>query len=124
MSERALRGALVSLAIYPLAGGALALLAPAVFFDAVGRYGAENTHYIADNGSFTLAYGLFLVLALARRTWRTPILLLGAVWYAVHALNHVLDVPEARSSARGIADAALLALGAGAHAALGRVTAR
>ena len=59
----------------------------------------------------------------ARPTWRVPLLVLGAAWYGLHALNHLFDVGEARSDARGIADTALLAAGAALHGALARIAA-
>ena len=38
-------------------------------------------------------------------------LLLGALWYGLHAINHAFDVGEARSDARGIFDTLYSALG-------------
>ena len=91
------------------------------FFEHVGRYGAENAHYVGDAGSFTLAFGITLLLAVGRPTWRTPILYLGATWYALHAVNHLLDIDENRiSEFRGTLDTILIAAGAIALAWLAR----
>ncbi len=38
-------------------------------------------------------------------------LALGALWYGLHAINHVFDVGEARSDARGIFDTVYIGLG-------------
>ena len=81
----------------------------AAFFEQIGNYGAENLHYVGDVGSFTLAYGIALLVAVGRRSWWVPMLALGAIWYGLHALNHLFDVGEARSDARGWADTLLLA---------------
>jgi hypothetical protein len=124
MTERALRAVLGLLGLYHVLTGGLALLAPGTFFDEIGRYGAENLHYVGDVGSFTLAYGIALLLAVGRRSWWVPILALGAVWYGLHALNHVFDTGEARSEARGWADTLLLAAGAAALAWLTAQAAR
>lgn len=112
LDDRSLRIAVGALAVFHLAEGLWMLVAPASFFDAIGRYGVENTHYVGDVGAFVLAYGIALLLAVGRPTWRAPLLAVGAAWYAVHALNHLLDIDEARTVGRGIADTVLLALGA------------
>jgi len=116
-----MRTVLGLLGIYHVITGALALFAPGTFFDQIGRYGVENLHYVGDVGAFTLAYGIALLLAVGRRSWWVPMLTLGAIWYALHAFNHVFDTDEARSSARGWVDTALLAGGAVALAYLARV---
>lgn len=110
MTESAMRLTLVLAGTINLALGLLALIAPGTFFDEVGRYGLENTHYVGDNGSFTAAAGLGLLLAVNRPSWRAPLLWVGAIWFGLHALNHLFDVGEARSDARGIIDTAALAL--------------
>lgn len=110
MTESAMRLTLVLAGAVNLALGLLALIAPGTFFDEVGRYGIENTHYVGDNGSFTAAAGLGLLLAVNRPSWRAPLLWVGAIWFGLHALNHLFDVGEARSDARGVFDTGALAL--------------
>ena len=92
--------------------GLMQFLAPETFFDEIGSYGPENTHYIGDVAAFTLAAGIGLLLAARYPGWRVPVLALIAVWYALHAVNHAFDVDEARSEARGWFDTGLIALGA------------
>jgi hypothetical protein len=124
MDERAMRTVLLIVGAYHVLLGVLAMLDPGTFFDEIGRYGVENEHYVGDNGSFTLALGIALLLAVGRPTWRAPILVTVALWYGFHAVNHAFDVDEARSDARGLFDTAALALGAGLAAWLARVAAR
>jgi hypothetical protein len=106
-----MRIAVGALAVFHIAEGLWMEFSPDTFFDVVGLYGAENTHYVGDVGAFVLAYGIALIVAVGRPSWRAPLLAVGSLWYAFHALNHLLDIDEARSDARGIADTVLLALG-------------
>lgn len=92
--------------------GTWQLVAPSSFFDKIGQYGIENTHYVGDVGTFVIAYGIVLLVAVGRASWRAPLLYLGAAWYAFHAFNHVFDTGEAVSSARGWADTILILVGA------------
>jgi len=124
LNDRTLRLVVGGLGAFHVLEGLWMLVAPGSFFDAIGRYGLENTHYVGDVGAFVLAYGIVLVLAVGRPGWRAPLLALGSAWYALHALNHVLDIGEARSDGRGIVDTLLLALGAGLMAWLAVVADR
>ena len=113
LDERTMRLAVGALGVFHVAEGLWMLVAPGSFFEHIGRYGLENTHYVGDVGAFVLAYGIALLIAVGRPSWRAPVLAVGALWYAFHALNHLFDVDEARSDERGIADTVLVALGAG-----------
>jgi hypothetical protein len=124
MTEQSLRAVLAVIAAYHVITGALALFAPDTFFDVIGHYGVENSHYVGDVGAFTLAFGVALALAVTRPAWRAPILWLGALWYGFHAFNHAFDTGEARSDARGWTDTILIVLGAVASAWLARVSER
>jgi hypothetical protein len=124
VTEQSLRAVLAVIAAYHVITGALALFAPDTFFDQIGHYGVENSHYVGDVGAFTLAFGVALALAVTRPAWRAPILWLGALWYGFHAFNHAFDTGEARSDARGWTDTILIALGAVASAWLARVSER
>jgi len=124
MTEGALRAVLIVVAAYHVALGLLAMVAPGTFFDEIGRYGVENSHYVGDVGAFTLAFGILVGIAAWRPAWRAPILWLGAAWYALHAVNHAFDTDEARSEGRGWADTLLIAFGALAAGWLARVAER
>ena len=107
-----MRAVLVVLGVIQVASGTLALVAPGTFFDEIGRYGVENQHYVGDVGAFVLAFGIAVLVAAQRPSWRVPVLVLGALWFGLHALNHAFDVDEARSDARGIVDTGYIAIGA------------
>jgi hypothetical protein len=124
MTERALRVVLALVAAYHVVTGFLALVAPDTFFEEIGNYGVENSHYVGDVGAFVLAFGIALGIAVVRPAWRAPLLWLGALWYGLHAINHAFDTGEARSEGRGWADTLLIAFGAVAAAWLARVSER
>ena len=107
-----MRAVLVVLGVVQVASGALALVAPGTFYDEVGRYGVENQHYVGDVGAFVLAFGIAVLIAAQRPAWRMPVLLVGALWSGLHAINHAFDVGDARSDARGIVDTIYIGLGA------------
>ncbi len=112
IGERTLRAVLIVIAAYHVVVGALALFAPDTFFDQIGHYGVENSHYVGDVGAFMLAFGVAVGISVVRLSWRAPILWLGALWYGFHAFNHAFDTGEAKSETRGWSDTILLALGA------------
>jgi hypothetical protein len=122
MTEKALKAVLVVIAIWHIVTGGMALVAPDTFFDQIGHYGIENSHYVGDVGAFMLAYGVAVAIAIVRPAWRAPILWLGAFWYGFHAINHAFDTGEAKSEARGWSDTLLIAFGGMAAAWLARVS--
>jgi hypothetical protein len=124
IGERTLKAVLVFVAAYHVVLGLMQLFAPGTFFDEIGNYGIENSHYVGDVGAFTLAFGVALAIAVVRPAWRAPTLWLGALWYGFHAINHAFDTDEARSEARGWSDTLLIAFGALASAWLARVAER
>jgi hypothetical protein len=63
IGERALKAVLVVIAAYHVVTGALALVAPDTFFDQIGHYGIENSHYVGDVGAFMLAFGVAVGVA-------------------------------------------------------------
>ncbi len=116
MNEKSLKAVLAFVATYHVALGAMQLVAPGTFFDEIGNYGVENSHYIGDVGAFTLAFGVAVGIAVIRPAWRAPLLWLGALWYGFHAVNHAFDTGEAKSEARGWGDTLLIGFGALASA--------
>jgi hypothetical protein len=124
LSEPTLRGVLVAIAAFHLALGLLMAIAPGTFFDEIGEYGLRNDHYIGDVAAFYLASGAGVLISAWRPSWRVPLLAVGAIWYGLHALNHLIDIGEAESDARGIFDTVALALAATGSVYLARVASR
>ena len=124
MSEGALRISIAVVAVVNLAIGLYAGIAPGAFQEHVATYGAENGHLIGDIATAYLAIGVGLAIAVARPSWRVPILLTTALWWALHALNHLGDIDEASSHGKGVSDTILIGLGAAAVGYLGWVAAR
>lgn len=104
-----------------IALGAWQFAAPGQFFATIGGFGPENAHYLRDVSTIYLAMGVALVVAAYRRDWRVPVLALATMQYAVHAVNHLIDVRAADPGWVGPFDAALVAGGAMAFAVLLRV---
>ena len=76
--------------------GLAMLFAPGAFFESVGPYGTRNDHYIGDLSTWSLALGAALVVAARRKSWRVPVLAVAVLQGGLHALNHLVDVGEAR----------------------------
>ena len=71
--------------------GALLLLAPAWFFDAIGHFPPFNRHYMGDVGAFLLPLGVGLLIA-ARDPYRHRGLIgVAAVGSLLHVGNHLYD---------------------------------
>ena len=112
MSESSFRAVLLLLAASQLGLAAWMIVSPGSFFDAVAGFGAQNDHYIRDNATFPLAIGVGLAVAASRPGWRFPVLIVAAVWYLAHAVNHLVDIGESDPDWVGPADfAALLVTG-------------
>jgi len=124
IGERTLKLVLAFVAAYHVVLGVMQLFAPGTFFEQIGNYGIENSHYVGDVGAFTLAFGIALAIAVVRPAWRAPLLWLGALWYGFHAINHAFDTGEAKSETRGWSDTLLIALGAVGAVWLARVSER
>jgi len=112
LPESTLRTTVGALGAFHLLLGLYQFFFSGSFFHRIGEYGEENTHYVGDVASFTLAFAISLLVAVGRPAWRAPTLFLGALWYAIHAVNHLFDIGEASSQATGIIQTLLLAAGA------------
>jgi hypothetical protein len=75
--------------------GALLWLTPDFFHDEIGPYGTRNDHYMGDLATWSLALGITAAVAVRRSSWRVPVLALAFIQYALHSLNHLIDVSEA-----------------------------
>lgn len=101
------------LAATHVALGLLMAIAPKVFFEEIGPYGARNDHYTRDVSSFYFAMGAVAFVAFSRRSWRVPVLMFFFIQYALHSVNHLIDVGDADPSALGPINLVSLVLTAG-----------
>jgi hypothetical protein len=95
LDEARLRQALVLLAAVQLFLGAFLVIAPGAFADRIAPYGSgAEDHYLRDIGTFYLAIGAALLLAVRRVSWRVPVLFVVTFQYALHTVNHLVDVGD------------------------------
>jgi hypothetical protein len=78
--------------------GLLLWLSPGFFHDEIGPYGARNDHYMGDVATWYLALGGVALVAVRQSSWRVPVLAFAFAQYALHSLNHLIDVSEADPS--------------------------
>jgi hypothetical protein len=74
------------------------------FYTAVGPFGGYNGHYIRDVATFYAALGGGLLIALLRPSWRVPMLAITAIQYALHSVNHLIDIGKAHPAWNGYFD--------------------
>jgi UPF0716 family protein affecting phage T7 exclusion len=106
-----MRALLAVFAAVQVVTGALLWLAPGFFHDEIGPYGARNDHYMGDLGTWYLALGAAALVAVRRTSWRVPVLAVSFLQFALHSVNHVIDVGEAEPSWLGPANLVSLVLG-------------
>jgi hypothetical protein len=90
-----MRALLIAFAAVQVVIGALLWLAPGFFHEEIGPYGARNDHYMGDLATWYLPLGAAAFVAVRRTGWRLPVLALAFLHYALHSLNHLIDVGEA-----------------------------
>ena len=101
---------LIAFAVTQLVLGLLLWATPGFFYDEIGPFGARNDHYMGDVATFYLALGAVALVAVRRVSWRVPVLALAFVQYALHSLNHLIDIGESDPGWIGPADFASLTL--------------
>ena len=102
----------VLLVVFGVAQLVLALLQaflPGTFFADIGPYGSRNDHYLGDVASFYAALGVVSLVAARRPSWRIPVLAFAVLQYALHSVNHLVDIGDAHRSWLGPANFAALA---------------
>jgi hypothetical protein len=106
-----MKALLVVFAVVQLVIGILLWAAPDFFFEEIGPYGTRNDHYMGDAATWYLALGAAVLVAVSKASWRVPLLALAFIQYALHSLNHLIDVGEADPSWLGPANLVSLVLG-------------
>jgi uncharacterized protein YjeT (DUF2065 family) len=93
LDEARMRQALFVLACVQLFLGLFLVIAPGTFVDKLANYGTgADDHFLRDVGTFYLAMGAALLLAVRRPSWRVPVLFLVTLQYALHTINHLIDI--------------------------------
>jgi hypothetical protein len=101
---------LIVFVVTQLVTGLLLWVTPGFFYEEVGPFGPRNDHYMGDLATFYLALGAVGLISLRQVSWRVPILTFAVIAYALHSLNHLIDVSEADPSWLGPADLILISL--------------
>jgi hypothetical protein len=91
-------------ALYHLGLALFMAVAPRAFFNNVGPFGVLNSHYIRDTATFNAAIGAALLVAVRRPSWRVPVLALTTLQFALHSINHLVDIGSAHPAWNGYFD--------------------
>jgi hypothetical protein len=89
---------MVGLAAFAAVEAALAIFmvaAPHAFYTAIGPFGARNDHYVRDVSTYNAALAAGLVIAIRHASWRVPMLAVLTVQFALHSVNHLVDISSA-----------------------------
>ena len=105
-----MKALLAVFAVVQLVIAVLLWAAPGFFFEEIGPYGTRNDHYMGDVASWYLALGAAALIAVSKPSWRVPVLGLAVTQYALHSLNHLIDVGGADPSWLGPANLISLVL--------------
>jgi hypothetical protein len=97
-------------AAYHLALAALMAFAPHAFYVDIGPFGVANDHYIRDVASYNAALAFAFAMAVRRPSWRVPVLALTTVQFALHSINHLIDIDKAHPVWNGYFDFFSLAI--------------
>jgi hypothetical protein len=101
---------MIAFAAYHLALALLMAVAPHAFFTDIGPFGARNDHYIRDVATYNAALGVGFLIAFGKPGWRVPMLAITAVQFALHTINHLVDIGNAHPSWNGYFDFFSLAI--------------
>jgi hypothetical protein len=116
-AERWLRPALAALAVSQIAAGVWEAASPSSFYR-LARVGAFNEHFIRDLATLYLAYGVALLVAIRRPSWRVPVLAVATIQYALHFISHLVDIGKGHPGWVGPVNALLVGIGLAAFAGL------
>jgi hypothetical protein len=104
MRRDAVTAGVALLGIYSLGLALFMAVAPHAFYAKVGPFGLRNDHYIRDTATFSAAIGVGLLIALRRPSWRVPMLAISTVQFALHSINHLVDIEKAHPAWNGYFD--------------------
>jgi Na+-transporting NADH:ubiquinone oxidoreductase subunit NqrB len=79
-------------------------VAPRSFFTSIGPFSDYNPHYIRDVATFEAALGVGLLVAVREHSWRVPALGITLVQFALHSVNHLVDIGNSHPAWAGYFD--------------------
>jgi hypothetical protein len=95
---------IAAFAVIQLGLALLMAVSPHEFYKAIGPFGAYNGHYIRDLATYYAATGVGLLVAIRHTSWRVPMLALMTIQYALHSVNHLIDIGKAHPAWNGYFD--------------------
>jgi len=104
LGSEALLFGLSALAVYHLVLAIWMAAAPHSFYTAIGPFGVYNRHYIRDTATFNAALAFGFTVAVLRPSWRLPLLAITTLQFALHTINHLLDIDKAHPTGIGYFD--------------------
>jgi hypothetical protein len=111
MTGRGWALALVTIGAAFLVPGLWAAVDPSSFASTVADFGPYNAHLIRDFAASSTTFGFGLLAAAWIPSWRTPVLVLAAIWNWLHGISHLVDIGAADPEVVGPIEAGLLLAG-------------
>ena len=99
-----LRASLIVFAALDIGLALFMAVAPHAFYRAIGPFGVSNSHYVRDVATFYGAVGIVMAMSVSRSSWRAPVLAVSTIQFALHSLNHLVDIAKAHPAWAGYAD--------------------
>jgi hypothetical protein len=109
LDSRLLVAGIATFAAVELGVAIFMAFAPHLFYTSIGPFGMRNDHYLRDVASFSAALGVGAAISIRRPAWRIPVLAITALQFALHSVNHLLDIGRADPGWIGYLDFFLLA---------------
>jgi hypothetical protein len=91
-------------AILYIAEALFMTISPHAFYSSIGGFDSYNPHYLRDTATFSAALGVGLAVSLGRPAWRVPMLAVSTIQYALHSVNHLVDIDIAHPRWSGYFD--------------------
>lgn len=80
------------------------VVAPRSFYTSIGPFSSYNPHYIRDVATFEAALAFGLLIAARVPSWRVPALAITLVQFALHSINHLVDINASHPAWPGYVD--------------------
>jgi hypothetical protein len=103
-APRILEAGIALFAVVYLSQALVMVISPHSFYKSIGGFDSYNPHYLRDVATFAAALGVGLAVSLGRASWRVPMLAVATVQYALHSINHLVDIDIAHPQWTGYFD--------------------